>query len=397
MEIGLNGEGDTFVRLYTGATTGPVYTLSGNSGFSTFSLRYDPLASSADLFLDGTEIISDYGGFPSSETVVLWGAGRSPDRGQGNFSHVSFAVAVDTTCTVTFRHGTHGALAGGTPDVVVTVAYGAAAPAAPAVSPDYGWLFSGWSPALPATITADVETTAQYGVAGPAAPAGDFLAVVDETAVAAGKGWWNLSGNYATAIGGNPLVLHLVHDTKGKLSGEATYTVAKETAVTAPVKGTAKGSAGALAAKIALKGANEDKTASVALTLNLTLDAANRQLVGTMDGSVTVAGASVPVATPVTLPIPAPMDGTWTLLCHLVQGAKGITGTATLTLSNGDDFLYAVKGRVAGDTVALSLKADATDPAAKGIKTKTTITPLEGGWARLETFGGRACGQTVAW
>jgi len=35
--------------------------------------------------------------------------------------------------------------------------------------------------------------------------------------------------------------------------------------------------------------------------------------------------------------------------------------------------------------------------AAKAIKIKTTITPLEGGWAGLGTFSGKAYGQTVSW
>jgi hypothetical protein len=67
-----------------------------------------------------------------------------------------------TTRTVAFRPGAHGSLAGGTPDVVVTVSHGDPAPAAPAVTPEVGWQFTGWSPALPDTITADAETTAQY-------------------------------------------------------------------------------------------------------------------------------------------------------------------------------------------------------------------------------------------
>ncbi|MBN2450165.1 MAG: hypothetical protein JXR77_07230, partial [Lentisphaeria bacterium] len=64
--------------------------------------------------------------------------------------------------TVTFQPGSHGTLAGGTPNVTVTVGHGDAAPAAPAVTPDACWDFAGWTPALPATITGDVTSTAQY-------------------------------------------------------------------------------------------------------------------------------------------------------------------------------------------------------------------------------------------
>lgn len=93
MEFGLNSSGDTFVRLFTGATTGPVHTLSSNSDYNEFSLTYDPVEASVDLFVNGSEVISGYTGFASTDTSVLWGAGRSPDRGQGNFNRVAFSTA----------------------------------------------------------------------------------------------------------------------------------------------------------------------------------------------------------------------------------------------------------------------------------------------------------------
>jgi hypothetical protein len=71
-------------------------------------------------------------------------------------------VSTAVTHTVTFHPGAHGTLAGGTPDVAVTANHDDPAPAAPAVTPEAGWSFTGWAPALPATITADIETTARY-------------------------------------------------------------------------------------------------------------------------------------------------------------------------------------------------------------------------------------------
>lgn len=44
--------------------------------------------------------------------------------------------------------------------------------------------------------------------------------------------------------------------------------------------------------------------------------------------------------------------------------------------------------------VVLSL---AGAPASNAIKIKTTITPLEGGWARLESFSGTGYGQRLGW
>ncbi len=93
MNFGLNSGGDTFVRLFDGAT----HTLVGNSSYNTFALRYDPVASNADLFVNGVEVISDYAGFANTQTRVLWGAGRSPDAGQGNFASVAFATVPEPT------------------------------------------------------------------------------------------------------------------------------------------------------------------------------------------------------------------------------------------------------------------------------------------------------------
>lgn len=91
MNFGLNGSGDTIVRLFDGGA-GITHTLAGNATYNTFSLQYDPIAATADLFVNGAEVISNYGGFATTQTRVIWGAGRSPDQGQGNFSDVSLAT-----------------------------------------------------------------------------------------------------------------------------------------------------------------------------------------------------------------------------------------------------------------------------------------------------------------
>jgi hypothetical protein len=60
------------------------------------------------------------------------------------------------------------------------------------------------------------------------------------------------------------------------------------------------------------------------------------------------------------------------------------------------DYAFLVRGRTgANGTAVLSLAADPADPAARSIRISTTVTPLEGGWARLESFLGTGYGQTV--
>jgi hypothetical protein len=298
--------------------------------------------------------------------------------------------------TVTFQPGAHGALAGGTPSVTLIVTPGGSAPAAPAVAPEAEWVFTGWFPALPPTITTAVETFAQYAAAGPVAPGGSFVAKV--AAPATGRGWWDLSGPYAMPLGEGALTLDLVHDTRGRLTGTASYTLGEDTAVPLSVRGTVRGKAGAAVARIRLRGADEEEGVEVGLALNLALDPDGGRLVGRATGTVAADGMSLPIDAQVGLPIPAPMDGTWALLLQLVPEARGIGGTAVLRLANGAEQLYTVKGRNAGQTAALlSLSADPADPLARGTRLKLGVTTLAGGWARLESFSGRGYGQTLAW
>ena len=70
MNFGLDANGDTFVRLNQTIVTspqltgiGPTHTLVGSgSTYHLFELIYDPAEASADLFVDGVEVMSDYEG-----------------------------------------------------------------------------------------------------------------------------------------------------------------------------------------------------------------------------------------------------------------------------------------------------------------------------------------------
>ena len=54
---------------------------------------FDPVSGTADIFVDGNEVISDYTGFTySAYTGVSWGAGSSLDTGEGRTSAVSLTM-----------------------------------------------------------------------------------------------------------------------------------------------------------------------------------------------------------------------------------------------------------------------------------------------------------------
>jgi hypothetical protein len=106
MNFGSDSDGDPTVLLGTGigsvSNTGPSFTLQGvASTYHLFELIFDPIAGSADLFIDGTERLSNYmgDGF-GSPMSVLWGSGQSSSTGQGNYNLVEFAVATPEPATL---------------------------------------------------------------------------------------------------------------------------------------------------------------------------------------------------------------------------------------------------------------------------------------------------------
>lgn len=282
------------------------------------------------------------------------------------------------------------------------VSFGCGAAAVTAV-PGYGYVFDRWSdgstqnPRGLNSVTADTDLTARFRPALAVAPAGSFAALTP-----AGEPpshlLWDLSGTYAATVTGMPLTLDLIHDTKGKLSGTATCTVAKGTPVTMPVRGSVKGAGGSVTLKGTLKGATADRAVSVSLAMALTLEPSGLRLVGPLTGSVKSGGATTPVRQDLTLPVPAHMDGTWALELDLDQNGRGIVGTAALVLTSGARSACTVKGTAgAGSTAVLRLSGAPADPAAKAVRIRATVTPLEGGWARLDALSLKAYGQRLAW
>ena len=63
------------------------------NAYHVFSLVYDPVAGSADLFVDGVERLSDYTGNSVAAQLVEWGTGSSGTNGSANFNLVKFSIA----------------------------------------------------------------------------------------------------------------------------------------------------------------------------------------------------------------------------------------------------------------------------------------------------------------
>jgi len=386
--------------VFAGSGSVVIHRAADGSVFETI-----PVASRGGVAIAGSTVALSHAPFVAGDHYyVVMAAGCLVDTVGNPFAGIAGPAAWPFRALqwhVTFSASLGGSLDG---DLDQWVGHGGdCTPVAAVAAP--GWVLDHWNdgstqnPRLQTSVVSDMALTAAFREASiPVGPVGEFRAWVDARAVADGRGWWDLGGIYATSVEGNPLTLALTHDPSGKLSGNATYTLTKDTVVTMPIKGSVKGASGSITMKGTLKGATPDKTVSVALTMNLTVDTANRRLTGPLTGSVKSGGVTTAVNQGLALDIPLPMDGTWTLDVQLAQSGTTVTGTARLTLSNGVECAFTARGKTGpNSTVVLSLTGDRSDAAAKAIKVKATITPLEGGWARLESFSGKGYGQTVAW
>jgi hypothetical protein len=311
--------------------------------------------------------------------------------------------------TVTFLAGPHGSISGQT---VQRVAHGGSSSPVTATA-DLEYMFALWSdgfsinPRVLDDVTGDLTVTAQFRDAAAAIPTGTFLAAIDLADVVDGRGLWDLTGHYETLVAGRQLTLDLTHDTKGKISGGGSLHTAaadgRPIIIPVSAKGAAKGVGGAVTVTLTLSGSQAgtatDATliGSATIKLTLTLDLANRRLLGAGVLTQKIAKISTTVSTYVTLDLPAGSDGTYDILFELVQVGSKTTGNATLRLSNGADYLFAVKGTNAGNICTLALTGHTTDTAAKSIKITTTMAALEGHAAHLNTLTASGYGQTIRW
>ena len=112
MAFGSQADGDPIVQLVEGFsspnTLGPSYALEGSGGgYHHYEMRFDPLSGTADLFVDGIERISDYGGntINAGSSLVQFGAAQSNSTGHGHYNFVQFSTVPEPSSTVLFLVG----------------------------------------------------------------------------------------------------------------------------------------------------------------------------------------------------------------------------------------------------------------------------------------------------
>ena len=139
-------------------TTGEVSDKNGVKTY-TYTLTYTVKLDTSDKdFVDNKY-------YPTNDVTTL--AFKDGDDNITRDFNVPGVKGESPKCTVTYNKGDHGNLADQDDKgnvVYSSVKLGSNTPAAPAVTPDDGYEFTGWNPTIAETVTEDVTYTAQYKI-----------------------------------------------------------------------------------------------------------------------------------------------------------------------------------------------------------------------------------------
>ena len=138
-------------------TTGEVSEKNGVKTY-TYTLTYTvKLDTSANGFVDNKY-------YATNDVTTL--AFKDGNENITRDFNVPGVMGETPKCTVTYNKGNHGNLADQDDkgNVATSVKLGSNTPAAPAVTPDDGYEFTGWNPTIAETVTEDVTYTAQYKI-----------------------------------------------------------------------------------------------------------------------------------------------------------------------------------------------------------------------------------------
>jgi hypothetical protein len=238
--------------------------------------------------------------------------------------------------------------------------------------------------------------------------ANTFTLSLPALAFANGAGIWDLSGHYETDLGADSLTLDLVHDAKGRISGNGRYAtdLPAKVAYTVSLRamGSGKGSFGVLPVRLGAEGqalgipGHDDALARVSVRQVLTLDTARAALVGTTRVQASFGSTRRAFSMATDLGLPTGMNGSWGVSVEVNHGGRGTVGTGLLRLSNGTTFRLLVAAKARGGNLSLTLTGDKTaHPAAGGIEMSVVAAPLGDGSARVLRLRGSAFGQALSW
>lgn len=226
---------------------------------------------------------------------------------------------------------------------------------------------------------------------------------------------WDLTGVYSIEqeiltedFGYVDLVLtfFVVQDAKGKASGSGSTmiqmvqgnTVLEQSRGTYTVKGKVKSANGVTAADVAVKVTGEDvifngfRKFNITIRYKMVVDSQAGRLIGMSKGKASAAGVgAAPIDDAAFHPLPAGMDGSWTLTMNIQDDGKKLGGTANARLSNGLDVPLGLKGKYSAKTDQSKIQLFGED-AFKGTKFKIL---LQGGSAIIVDWNAKVLGQKL--
>jgi hypothetical protein len=105
MNFGRSASGKPLVRLTTGEDVGPLVEIDDlDNGYHNYQLVFNPADSTADFFVDGTLMHSNYAGRlgPFSDVGnVYFGSTSNNFTGQANYAAVSFVIVPEPAMAIT--------------------------------------------------------------------------------------------------------------------------------------------------------------------------------------------------------------------------------------------------------------------------------------------------------
>ena len=253
-------------------------------------------------------------------------------------------------------------------------------------------------------LTVVVAATLVWGLCAPGEqiPAGTYTNSFSGTA-----GLYDITGTYQQSVAGLTLNCTVNMDSTGKFTGAGAVDISDFTSygasgkIDATYSGTVKSAKNVTRVSLTLKmkgylvveGENVKVSANMKETMDV--DQANRQMSGTVSGSVT---ASVPghgsktqkiPPTPVALPLPANEDGSWTLTLNLAPVGKKYSGTGTMALVGGGSYPITIMGTYApkSDMSKLTLKGQRA-------MTLTMAASFQNAQMQFQSLKGKALGQS---
>jgi hypothetical protein len=212
---------------------------------------------------------------------------------------------------------------------------------------------------------------------------------------------WDISGSYTNSDTNNVVIGVIQQQVNGQITGFRTETFTNFMnygEASGPVKGKVFETAGVVGARLKFKGEItgvsylQEYTGSYSGKSTDTIDPSTLTIFDSGPMRWCGAGGTCETHTSSdTIPLPAGMTGDWTLDLNVVPNGTKLTGTGTLTLSNGRTLTYQIIGNYKANNQTSKLKLVGLVDA---VGTSLSLT-TQGAGMTLLTLKGKVLGQKL--